>query len=179
MLESEVCPRGLRKVLQSQSPERHPKIRTIKRINKRIYRRIDPPQPRQVPHQHRIALRQERSQQIVHEERQPARDEPSDHDAEGLRRLRLPSEGRNPRGRFVVEDGHVQAEGLRSGAVVRRQGRRPVEAAGPMGRQGGVRGEGVVEVRAEGARAVARTPDTVRGVVVVLAEGLHRGTAGN
>lgn len=172
MLESELGSRGLREMLEGQSPERYPEIRAVERVYERVDRRVDPPEPGQVPHDDGVALPQERHRDVIHEERQPARYEPPDDDAEGLRGLGLPAEGGDARRRLVVQDRDVQAERLRPGAVVRRERRGAVEAGAVRGQ--GVGGEGVVEVRAEGARAVVGgRPAAVRGVLVaVLAQGL-------
>lgn len=45
MLESEIGPARLGKMLTRQSPEGYPKVRTVERVNERIYSRIDPTEP--------------------------------------------------------------------------------------------------------------------------------------
>lgn len=74
-----------------QAPEGDTKIRIIKCIDERIDGTVYPAEPRQHVHcrfADRVA-RQKRYQQVVHEERHPARDEATDDHAQRLGRFRL------------------------------------------------------------------------------------------
>lgn len=95
MLRSEVSPAILGKVLQGQPPESYSEIRTVERVNERIYSGIDPTQPRKVLHDQHVDLVTiyERREKVEYKKWQPASYEAAHHDAERLSRLRFPPEG--------------------------------------------------------------------------------------
>lgn len=83
--------RGTTELAKRQTPEGKPKVGIIKRINERIDGTVQPAQPRQRRHGvfAEQLVWQKRYQQIVNEERQPARDETADHGAQRFRCFRF------------------------------------------------------------------------------------------
>lgn len=139
-------------MFDGQPPESYSEIRAVERVYERVDGRIDPPQPREVLHDQLVDLvsLDERREKVEYEKGQPAGYEAAHHYAEGLRRLRLPPEGRHSRSRLEVQHGRVQVEGLRPGS--QREGR-PIQAGRPGWGEGFVGVvEGVVQVGAEGPR---------------------------
>lgn len=123
MLRSEIGPAAFGEVFDGQPPESYSKVRAVKRVYERVDGGIDPAQPREVLHDHRVDLGRvdERCEEVEYEKGEPAGYEAAHHYAEGLRRLGLPPEGGHPRSGLEVQHGRVQVERLGPGS--QREGR--------------------------------------------------------
>lgn len=82
---------------ECEAPEGDSEVGVVERVDEGVDGAVGPPEPGEERHQVLVGRlgRQERLQQVVDEERQPARNEAADDHAERLRRLRLPLHRRN------------------------------------------------------------------------------------
>lgn len=94
MLESEFAA-PFREVLDCESPEGYPEIRAVEGVDEGVDCRVDPPKPGQIAHHDRIAVGQERQQDVVDEERKPANYEAADDNAQRLGGFGLSPKRRN------------------------------------------------------------------------------------
>lgn len=136
VLKSQVGAATLGEVLEGEPPEGYSKVGAVERVDERIDGGVDPAEPREVGHHEAVDLvgGQERREQVVDEEGQPAGDEAADHDAQRLGRLGLPAERGHSAGRLEVEHGHVHRERLRP-LSVRLRGHVGVHAGGALRRE--------------------------------------------
>ena len=111
---------------QRQSPEGGPKVNAVEGVDERIDGTVNPAEPGKELAQlrHGPVLREEGRDDVVDEERQPAGNEATDHDAERAGRLVLALHRRDAGGEGLLVDADVVAAGSPADQLHRAAGRR-------------------------------------------------------
>uniref|UniRef100_A0A182VX04 Uncharacterized protein n=1 Tax=Anopheles minimus TaxID=112268 RepID=A0A182VX04_9DIPT len=144
---------------QRQAPEGSPKVNTVEGVDERIDGTVDPTEPGKELAQlrHGPVLRQERRDDVVDEERQPAGNETPDDDAERLGRLVLALHRRDAGREGLLVDADVVATGPSAHQLYRAAGR---------GRDGRV--DRVVPSKTTRCRQRSRRPSLMMMVMVMM-----------